>query len=307
MKCAVIGAGRFGKNHVRTLHQMGTLQAVAELHDATRESVESEFGVPTFKDYREMLESGVDSVCVATPAHVHYPVAKDALRKGLPTLVEKPLTLDVAEGEELVRLARENDTTLMVGHLLIYQPAIQWIRNAITGGLIGNLKGLHQERLNLGKARDQENALWSLGVHDVAVALFLIGSKPLKSTFVGQSILTAGVEDDTYVHMEFEGGIQAHIHSSWMWPELRRNLVLVGDRGMLVFDEPGKRVIHHKKSIDSSLNNVDEGSEVVFEGDAQPLKLELEHFLDCAANKKQPQSDGESAVEVLRVLASAKA
>lgn len=291
---------------MRTLHQMGALQAVAELHDGTREEVAAEFGVPVFADYREMLAAGVDSVCVATPAHVHHAVAKDALELGIPCLVEKPLTLDVAEGEQLVNLAEAKGTTLMVGHLLIYQPPIQWIKKALSDGLIGNLKGLHQERLNLGKARDQENALWSLGVHDVAVALFLIGSKPVRSVFSGQAILNSGVEDDTYVHMEFSGGIQAHIHSSWYWPELRRQLVLIGDKGMLVFDEPGKRVIHHKKSIDSSLNNVDGGSEVVFEGEAQPLRLELEHFLECASTGLTPQSDGKSAVEVLKVLASAK-
>ena len=285
---------------------MGALQAVAELHDATREAVAAEFGVPVYADYREMLAAGVDSVCVATPAHVHHAVAKDALELGIPCLVEKPLTLDVAEGEELVAIASRKNTTLMVGHLLIYQPPIQWIKNALDSDLIGNLMGLHQERLNLGKARDQENALWSLGVHDVAVALFLIGSKPLRSQFAGQAILNPGVEDDTYLHMEFEGGVQAHIHSSWYWPELRRNLVLVGDKGMLVFDEPGKRVILHKKSIDAALNNIDGGSEVVYEGEAQPLKLELEHFLDCAATGKTPQSDGKSAVEVLKVLAAAK-
>lgn len=286
---------------------MGALSAIAELNKATRAEASEKYGVPGYATHQELIAAKPDAVVIATPAHVHYAVAKDFLEAGIPCLVEKPLTLDVAEGAELVRIAAEKNVALMVGHLLIYQPAIQWIKEQIDSGLIGNLKGLHQERLNLGKARNQENALWSLGVHDVAVALYLIGQNPTKSLFSGQSILNAGVEDDTYVHMEFPGGIQAHIHSSWHWPELRRHLVIVGDQGMLVFDEPAKKVYHHKKRIDPvSLNNIDEGVEVAFEGDGQPLRIELEHFLHCVETGATPKSDGNSGVETLKVLAAAQ-
>lgn len=305
MKCAVIGAGRFGKNHVRTLHEMGLLAAVAELNDSVREACAKDYGVPVFADYREMLASDVAAVAVATPASTHYAIAKDAISAGKHVLVEKPMTLDVAEGEELVALAKKQGVTLMVGHLLIYQPAIQFIRNAIREGKIGRVISLHQERLNLGKARDAENALWSLGVHDVAVALHLLGEAPESSVLSGLAALTPGVEDDTYVHMNFASGAKAHIHSSWLWPVLRRHLVIVGSSGMFVFDEPSKQVVLHRKRIDDKLNNVDEGSEVVFEGDGQPLRLELQHFLDCAETGKVPDSDGQSGVDVLRVLAAA--
>jgi predicted dehydrogenase len=286
---------------------MGELSAIAELSDSTRTEVSSKFGVTAFASHHELIDAKPEAVVIATPAHVHFSVAKDFLEAGIPCLVEKPLTLNVAEGEELVKIAKSNNVTLMVGHLLIYQPAIQFIKQQIDAGLIGTLNGLHQERLNLGKARNQENALWSLGVHDVAVALFLIGENPTKSICSGQSILNAGIEDDTYLHMEFQNGVQAHIHSSWYWPEMRRQLVVVGDTGILVFDEPNKKVIHHKKRIEqATLNNVDEGTEVVFEGDSQPLRLELEHFLECVRSGATPKSDGTSGVETLKVLASIK-
>ncbi|MES1147131.1 MAG: Gfo/Idh/MocA family oxidoreductase, partial [bacterium] len=176
---------------------------------------------------------------------------------------------------------------------------------ALADGMIGKLQSLHQERLNLGKARDVENAAWSLGVHDVAVALYLFGEAPTASTMSGKATFTAGVEDDTYIHMTFGRGAVAHIHSSWLWPELRRRLTLIGDKGMLVFDEPSKQVVLYKKSIDDKLNNVDEGQEVVYEGAAQPLTLELEHFIECAQSGKTPDSDGQSGVDVLKVLAGA--
>ena len=225
-------------------------------------------------------------------------MAKQVLEAGIPCFVEKPLTLDVAEGEALVALANAKNVPLMVGHLLIYQPAIQFIKEKLEEGLIGKLVGLHQERLNLGKARDKENALWSLGVHDVAVAMYLIGSNPVSSQFFGQSVITPGVEDDTYLHLSFEGGVKATIHSSWLWPHLQRKMTLI------VFNESTKQVVHVKKRIDSALNNVDEGEEVIFEASGQPLTLELQHFCDSIANGTTPISDGQSGVEVIRVLAA---
>lgn len=307
MRAALIGAGRFGQNHLRTLHEIGALAAVAEIGDQARQKAADDYGTTVFASHQDLIASKPEAVVIATPAHTHFAVAKDCLEAGIPCLVEKPLTLDVAEGEELARLADAKGTVLMVGHLLIYQPAIQAIKQLLDSGAIGTLKGLHQERLNLGKARNQENALWSLGVHDVAVALYLIGSAPEKTTFVGQSMLNPGVEDDTYLHLAFAEGVQAHIHSSWHWPELRRHLVLVGDMGMLVFDEPASTVWLHKKRIDpSTLANEDGGVEEVFKGSGAPLKLELEHFFDCIRTGAKPKSDGWSGVEALRVLAAAK-
>lgn len=305
MKIGLIGAGRFGKNHVRTLHEMGVLAGIAELDAATREAATEQTGVKAVSDYRELLPE-MDAFVVATPVHTHFAIAREILGAGKPVMVEKPITLSVIEAEELVALAREKNIPLMVGHLLIFQPAIRWIKQAVESGLIGEVVSVHQERLNLGKARANENALWSLGVHDVAVLLYLFGKKPTKVSCVGQSFLTAGVEDDTYLHLEFETGSRGHIHNSWLWPETRRVLNIIGSTGMLVFNEATRQVVHHRKSIDNDLNNVDLGSEVVFEGEAQPLKLELEHFIECVKTGGEPITSGASAVEVLRVLEAAR-
>ncbi len=304
MKIAVVGVGRFGQNHVRTLSEMGLLSGVADLNAEAVAKAAETYGVPGFTDPQALIETRPDGIVIATPAHVHFPVAKQVLEAGIPCFVEKPLTLDVAEGEALVALANAKNVPLMVGHLLIYQPAIQFIKEKLEEGLIGKLVGLHQERLNLGKARDKENALWSLGVHDVAVAMYLIGSNPVSSQFFGQSVITPGVEDDTYLHLSFEGGVKATIHSSWLWPHLQRKMTLIGENGMIVFNESTKQVVHVKKRIDSALNNVDEGEEVIFEASGQPLTLELQHFCDSIANGTTPISDGQSGVEVIRVLAA---
>lgn len=284
---------------------MGVLAGIAELDPATRESAQTQTGVKSVADYRDILDE-MDAFVIATPVHTHHAIAKGILNAGKPVFVEKPITLSVADAEELVQIAHQKQLPLMVGHLLIFQPAIAWIKNAITSGLIGEVISIHQERLNLGKARANENALWSLGVHDVAVLLYLLDAKPTHVQFTGQSHLTPGVEDDTYIHLDFEGGNKGHIHNSWLWPETRRVLHVIGTTGMLVFNEATRQVTHHKKSIDSSLNNLDSGSEVVFEGDAQPLRLELEHFVDCVQNGREPLTSGASAVEVLKVLEAAK-
>lgn len=306
MKIGLVGAGRFGKNHVRTLHEMGVLAGIAELDPETRKAAAEQTDARAVEDFRELLTE-MDAFVVATPVHTHFAIAKDILNAGKPVMVEKPITLSVAEAEELVALAKSKSLPLMVGHLLIYQPAIRWIKNALEEGLIGDVVSVHQERLNFGKARANENALWSLGVHDVAVLLYLFGTSPTRVSFVGQSHLTQGVEDDTYLHLEFESGARGHIHNSWLWPETRRVLHVIGSTGMLVFNEATRQVTHHRKSIDGQLNNVDLGSEVVFEGESQPLKLELEHFVECVRTGSEPMSSGASAVEVLKVLEAARA
>jgi predicted dehydrogenase len=194
----------------------------------------------------------------------------------------------------------------MTGHLLLYQKSIEKIRQMLDGGEIGELLSLHQERLNLGRARSVENALWSLGVHDIAVLLYLVGSGPTEVTAVGQNALNPEIADDVYVHMRFESGVHAHLHTGWLWPDKRRVLTVIGSKAMIVFDEISQKVVLHKKSIDGELNNVDEGTEVVFENSDPALNNELAHFIECCRTRCAPRSSGESAVEVLRVIERSK-
>jgi predicted dehydrogenase len=193
----------------------------------------------------------------------------------------------------------------MVGHLLLYKPAVEFIRNYLRDGYLGKLFTLHQERMKLGKARAVENALWSLGVHDVAALLYIVGEAPVSSLFCGHSALNQGIEDDTYLHMTFANGCKAHLHNSWLWAEDRRGLRVIGEKGMLVYDEKAETVTLIKKTIDSQLNNVDQGTELLFQAppNFQALTAEMQHFMHCIQTRETPRSCGKNGLDVVRVLA----
>jgi predicted dehydrogenase len=304
MKIAIIGTGNWGKNLVRTLDQLGVLTATADQAEWLNEAVRREYPrVRVYSNYHPIMESDIAAVAIATPAPTHYRIVKEAILKGKDVFVEKPMTLSAVEANELANLAAAKERVLMVGHLLLYQPAIQWIKEALDSGLIGGLTSLHQERLGLGRARETESVLWDLGVHDLAVILYLTGSEVLESRIYGQQRLKEGIEDDIYLHLKFSGNIQAHLHTSWVWPERRRGLTITGTEGMLVYDEIGQTVTLHRKGIRKrDLSNWDEGSEVVFKGDGLPLTREMKHFIDCVRNRRQPISDGFSGAAVIEVL-----
>ena len=212
------------------------------------------------------------------------------------------MTLRRREAETLVRIAYEQDRILMVGHLLLYQPAIRFIKDYLAKGHLGRIYHFHQERKKLGRARYVENVTWSLGVHDLAVLIHLAGEPPRHIFASGHCGLHEKVEDDVYVHLSFADGMKAHLHNSWLWPENRRRLTVVAERGMLVYDEIAGTVTLHRKTIDKDLNNHDEGEEALFEGADPPLRLELRHFLDCIATRKQPISDGRNGLAVVEAL-----
>lgn len=304
MKIGIIGTGNWGKNLVRTLNDLKVLVATADQAEGLNDAVKREYPrINVYSDYQLILESDIEAVVIATPAPTHYRIVKEALLAGKDVFVEKPMTLSAAEATELADLAADRGKILMVGHLLLYQPAVQWIKEALGSGLIGQLTGLHQERLGLGRARETESVLWDLGVHDLAVILYLTGAKLLGSRIYGQQRLRKGIEDDIYLHLNFAGNIHAHLHTSWVWPERRRRLTITGTKGMLVYDEMEQTVTLHRKGInEKDLSNWDEGAEVVFKGDGLPLTREMEHFIDCVQNRRKPISDGYSGAAVIKVL-----
>ncbi len=303
MGVAVVGAGNWGRNLVRTFHRLGELAGVAEVDLELRKTIHSQYpGVFVWREFSELLESDVPALAIATPAQTHYQLAREALLAGKDVFVEKPMALSRAEAEELLKLATSKNRILMAGHLLLYQPAIRWLKNHIASGAIGEMACLYQERLKLGRVRSAENVLWSFGVHDIAVLLYLVGEKPQEVNAVGRCFLQEGIEDDVHVHLKFSGGVQAHLHVSWLWPEQRRRLAIVGSKAMLTYDELSQEVVLHKKRITPELRNRDEGSKVVFRGNEEPLLLECRHFLECVAGRKEPLSCGRSALEVIEVL-----
>lgn len=309
MKIAAIGSGAWGKNIVRTLHSMGALGVVAEAAPALREQLATDYpGLEVVSNYGDLFgRDDIAAVTIATPAPTHHAIAKACLIAGKDVFVEKPMTLTAAESEDLVETAAKLGRVLMVGHLLLYKPAVEFLKNYLASGALGRVFTLHQERMKLGKARAVENALWSLGVHDVAALLYIAGEAPVSVAFSGHRGLQSNIEDDTYLHMTFADGRIAHLHNSWLWPEDRRGLKVIGERGMIVYDEKAETVTLVKKRVDEKLNNVDEGAELLFEApkDFQALTAEMQHFMDCVQSRQQPRSCGRNGLEVVRVLEQA--
>lgn len=306
MKLAVIGVGHWGKNIARTLKELEALGGLAESSSEIRGRLAGDYpGVPLYDDYRPLLATEIPAVAIATPGPLHYEIARAALLAGKDVFVEKPMTLSVAEAEELVNLAEEKGRILMVGHLLLYQPAVAWIKEYLDAGNLGEVHLIHQERLALGRACAVENVLWSLGVHDVASLLYLTGRTPMGIAITGARVLQAGVEDEIHLELYFPGGLRAHLHSSWLWPETQRRMVIAGSRGFLVYNELEQTVTLHRKGINPDLTNRDEGSELLFTGEGRPLTRELAHFLECLATRKTPITDGQNGLAVIKVLEEA--
>jgi len=307
MKIGVIGAGNWGKNLVRNLSDIGVLAGVADAVPQNRENaLKIQPDVKLYENHTKMLADGFDAVVIATPAHTHYAIAKAAMESGCDVFIEKPMTLDPIEAEALVTLGEETSKVVMVGHLLLYQPAITYIKDSLGRGDIGQVYSLHQRRSKLGRVRSVENVLWSFGVHDVAVLLYLAGQAPMDVQVSGHCGVQKGVEDDTYLHLTFPDGSKAHLHNSWLWPIVERGLIIVGEKGMLVYDEIAQNVKLVKKTIDADLQNLDEGEEIVFEGSGQPLRIELDHFVDCCKNRSIAKSCGQNGLDVVRVIDQAE-
>ncbi|HET7315314.1 Gfo/Idh/MocA family oxidoreductase [Salinisphaera sp.] len=303
MKIVVIGAGAWGKNIIRNLEELGALSGIVEGNNERLNAYAKEHpDLALYADWQAALASGCDAVAIATPTPTHHEIALAAVAAGKDVFVEKPMTHSSADARELAAAAEAAGRILMVGHLLLYQPAIAWIKDYVEAGELGELFSIRHERLNLGRARSAENVIWDIGVHDMAVMLYLTGEAPQRVRGTGHRMLGLSVEDEMHVHLEFAGGIRGNIHTSWLWPETQRRTVLRGTRGMLVYDEVAQAVTHHRKWIDADLTNRDEGSEVVHRGDGQPLRLELAHFIDCVTDRSRPRSDGDSAVAVIETL-----
>lgn len=301
-RIAVLGAGAWGRNLVRNFHELGVLHAVVDPSAEIRGSAEQQYGIKAYATFDELPLKQLDGVAIAVPVPMHFDLAKRAMEAGLDTYVEKPITFNSKEAEELVALSQKHGRVLMAGHLLLYQPAVRWIGKYLAEGHLGELYGLHLERLTLGRVRSMESVLWDLGVHDIAVILYLAGAMPSRIHAMGHRMLRKDLEDEINVYFEFPDGLRVALHTSWLWPEISRRMIVRGDKGMLVYNEVQQTVTLYRKGITDDLQNRDEGSELIYQGHGQPLRLELEHFLNRMEDRKSPLSDGPSAVQVMKVL-----
>ncbi|MCF7805442.1 MAG: Gfo/Idh/MocA family oxidoreductase [Candidatus Marinimicrobia bacterium] len=313
MQLAVIGAGHWGKNLIRNFHELDNLHGIVE-YDEQRLAgfVEQYPEAEGFSSVESVLSrEDYTAVVVATPAETHYPIAKQALEAGKDVYVEKPIALHVSEAEELHRIATDNDRILMVGHLLLYHPAIIKIKQMIEAGELGRVYQIYSHRLNLGKVRQEENALWSFAPHDISVILHVLGTMPDRISCQGGMFLQPNIHDVTLTTLEFPDNQLAHIHVSWLHPFKEHRLVVVGSKKMLTYEDsaPEKELRLYDRGIDWT-----EGEPIprkndwvaVEYPDTEPLKNECQHFLECIDSRKQPLSDGQNGIDVLQVLESAQ-
>ena len=306
---AVVGAGRWGKNHVRTYNELGVLGAVVELDPNLRQNIERDYpGVDVSGDLDALLANKeITSVSVATPAETHFAVTKRLLEGGKHVLVEKPITLFSREAEELTALAAKLDRILMVGHVMLYHPAIRKIKRMIDEGVLGKLQYIYSNRVNLGQVRKEENVLWSFAPHDISIINYLVGSMPNGVTANGGEFLQPGIFDVTMTNLTYPNNVAAHIHVSWLHPFKEHRLVVIGDRNMVVFEDSLKenKLQFYPKGIDwvngSPVKREREAEAIAYEGD-MPLTVEIKHFINCVSTGTQPLTDGNNGVEVLKVL-----
>jgi len=301
---ALLGAGKWGTNHLRILYELGVLSAVVDLDPNRRKEIQTQYqNIPVYPSPEPLWGNPeIRGVVIATPAPTHAPLTLEALKAGKDVLVEKPMALNSRDAENMVRFARRFKRILMVGHLLLYQPAIAWIKEFLKEGRLGRIRRVEQFRLNFGRARKVENALQSFGVHDLAVLLYLLEAEPLRVRFLGTGSLTEGIEDDCHLFLEFPGNLHAHIHTSWDWYEKDRRLMIFGERGMLVFYEEEGEVYLHRKVFSPDLSQKDEGAERIFSAKGDPLRAEILAFLKAIEERTPPIASGEHGVQVTRIL-----
>jgi predicted dehydrogenase len=309
-RIGVIGCGYWGRNLVRNFHALGALRAVTDASPAGRElAAQLAPGVETTADIASLIKHPeVDAVVVATPAVTHFELGRQVLAAGKDLFVEKPLALTLDDARRLVDLAARHERMLQVGHVLEYHPAVAVLRQWIDSGRLGRLCLLHSRRLNFGRVRTEEDALWNVAPHDFALMLRLMGRLPGEvSCFASYSLGTPRA-DFAIAMLRFAGGVDAHVLAGWLHPTKEQRLVIVGDRGVAVFDDAAP--LANKLTLFDQRVDLISGRPEMFKGPVEaaplppdePLRLECAAFLDSIVQRRQPLTDGQSGLRVIAVL-----
>jgi predicted dehydrogenase len=310
----VAGLGYWGPNLARNFAALpnAELRWCCDDRPEVRERFAAQYtGARVTGDLDDLLaDAGLDAVVLATPVPTHAALAIRVLEAGKHCFVEKPLALTVAGAERVVEAARAADRVLMVGHLLQYHPGVNKLKEIAASGELGDIHYIYGNRLNLGKLRADENALWSLGAHDVSVVLHLADEEPSEMWARGESYMREGVEDVVFAFLRFPSGLAAHLHLSWLDPHKERRFTIVGSRRMATFDDMDaeRKITVYDKGFDEKADTY--GEYITRSGDiwsprvpnAEPLRLECEHFVDCVRRGAEPSSGGANGLAVVRVL-----
>jgi len=305
----VVGTGYWGKNLVRNFHELDALYGICDVDESALKPFKDRYPeITTFTSLKAPLQDpAVSAVVVSTPAETHYALVRAALIAGKDVFVEKPIALTYKEGAELVTLAEDKKRILMVGHILEYHPAVAKLKELIDAGELGDIQYIYSNRLNLGKIRTEENILWSFAPHDISVILYLLNEMPEKVAVHGGNFLNPDIADVTISTMNFPSGAKAHIFVSWLHPYKEQKLVIVGSKKMMLFDDvnPQNKLLAYNHKIDwvgdLPVPRPEDALRVEIEK-REPLKSECQHFLECIAGRRTPQTSGMKGLKVLQVL-----
>ncbi len=302
----VVGAGRWGKNHIRVLHELGALGGIVEVDTQRLEEQLKIYPVQGFTNLEDALKQNFDGYTIAAPAPLHYELAKRIIEHGKAVMVEKPMTLSAESSKKLVDLAKKHKVQLMVGHVLLFHPAIRKIKEEIDQGKIGDLYYLYSNRLNLGTVRTEENVFWSFAPHDVSVLDFLVGESAIHIQSKGSKFLQQNVYDYTMTQLSYPNNIHAHIFVSWLHPFKEQRLVVIGSKGMITFEDSSatKEIRFYDKHIEFEQGipiKIENPTELISYEPKQPLSEELRYFVENL-DKTIAIADGKSGYEVVKVL-----
>ena len=318
VRLALVGYGYWGPNLARNFHQLedAELAYVIDANGAALAKAQRLYGCATATDIGVALaDPSVDAIVLATPARTHYDLGRQALLAGKHLFVEKPLTMDLAEGKALTGLADSLGAILMVGHVFEFNPAVRYIKDTIESGDLGDVLYLYSKRVNLGRVQSDVNALWSIAPHDISIALYLLGQVPESVRCQGARCLNGQVEDVIFLTLNFGGNVLCHVHASWLDPSKMREMTVVGSRKMIVYDDvsaEGKVRVYDKGAFRKGDVTYGDFQYKLHSGDIliprldlkEPLQEECAHFVACVRGGMRPLTDGQNGLRVLQVLAA---
>ncbi len=317
---AVVGAGAWGKNHLRVFSEIPKVR-LKYICDQDRSKLHAlQKAYPLAKTVEELkpilADPDVEGVVVASSAVSHYSLSKEILEADKDVLVEKPMALSVKDAEEMIEISEKRKRMLMVGHLLIYHPVIDRLKEMIGSGELGKIYYIYTQRVNLGVIRQDENALLSFAPHDVSVILYLLEEEPVLVSGYGESYIRKGIEDVAFLGLQFSDGKMANIHLSWLDPHKLRKITIVGSKKMVVFDDmevSEKLKVYDKGVKNLSYDTYGEYLSLRF-GDitipsikmTEPLRAEAEHFIQSIESRKEPKTGGRDGLKVVKILMAAQ-
>ena len=305
-KICVIGGGRWGENHIRTLHEMGNLGAVVDMNAARLKELKEKYGMETYTELDDAIAHGYDGYVVSTSAETHYAIGKKLLEQGLSTLIEKPMTMHVEESEELVEIARKSGANFMVAHILLFHPAINKIKELIDSGAIGEIYYMYSTRIKFGVVRTEENVFESFAPHDIATLNYFAGVPAQKMILHRGYFLQKDICDYVLAYLEYPNNVKAHIQVSWLHPFKEQRVVVVGSKGMIWFDDAGDKQVRlcnkHIEWIEGVPTCKETESDIVpVDYSQMPLERELRYFVahtDCPP-EYSTGADGYALVKAL--------